>query len=366
MPLKCGIIGMPNVGKSTLFNALTASTAAEVANYPFCTIEPNFGSVNVPDQRLNILAGFVNSEKISPTTIEFIDIAGLVKGASQGEGLGNKFLSHIKSVDAILHVIRCFENEKITSVNSIFDPIKDLEIINTELMLADINTAEQRLTKINKDKTLSKEEIAKYKLLLEQYLQHLNEGKFLGEIKNLEKIPNTEFLTSKPVIYVCNVSEEEVFLNTENKYYNQILDIGKKSNIKNLKISSKLEYELSEIKDKLERENFLKSLGIHNSSLDKIIKLVYNVLNLKSFYTIGKKESKSWSFVEGIIAEHAAGLIHSDIKDGFIKAEVVKYQDYIEYKDINLIREKGKVRIEGKNYKVQDSDTIVFKFRKNT
>ncbi len=350
MPLKCGIIGLPNIGKSTLFNALTKSSTAETANYPFCTIDPNFGVVKLPDPKLLTLANLVYAEKITPTTIEFVDIAGLVKGASKGEGLGNKFLSHIKSVDAIIHVVKCFKN----SENEYLNPTNDIEIIETELLLADLNFVEQLL---KKSTTKTSDEIIK----LKQMHKHLSKGLSLRELNNIPKSIKKEFLTNKKVIFVLNTSENH--LNDLNKETKQVLSIlQKKEDTQNIILSAQIESELSEINDIEEKQQLMQELGIKGNILENLVKSVYKILELKSFYTVGKKETKAWSFKNGTIAQKAASLIHSDIEKNFIKVEVIKYPDFIQYKNESILREKGKIKIEGKFYEIQNEDILHFKF----
>ncbi|MBF8247049.1 MAG: redox-regulated ATPase YchF [Rickettsia sp.] len=352
MSLKCGIIGLPNIGKSTLFNALTQSSKAkaEMANYPFCTIEPNFGKVNLYDEKLFNLANLVDAEKISTASIEFVDIAGLVEGASKGEGLGNKFLSNIKSVDAIIHLVKCFSNE---GYNTSFDPLKEIDIIETELLLSDLNFVEQLLQKKKSD--LNKEELKKLH-------EHLAEGKELRELGNINLANKKEFLTNKKIIYVLNISEKN--LESLNKQTIETYNYLKNKNHPVIKLSARIEYELSEIKDIKEREEFMKELGIKSNALENLVKSAYKILDLSSFYTVGKKETKAWNYKNGINAQKAAALIHSDIEKNFIKVEVITYQDYMKYKSETSLKEKGKIRIEGKDYIIKPGDILHFRFNK--
>lgn len=361
--MKLGIVGLPNVGKSTLFNALTAA-GAEAENYPFCTIEPNVGIVQVPDNRLSLLAKLVNPEKITPATIEFVDIAGLVKGASHGEGLGNKFLSHIREVDAIVHVIRCFEDENITHVEGKINPVNDIEIINLELMLSDYEIVENRLNKVERmvkgDKSYKKE----YELL-NQLKISIENNKPLRNIKfeseEIDLIKSFGLLSLKPVLYVCNVSENDLLYEEENKYVKEVKEYAEKENSEVVVISGKIEAEISQL-NKDEKKIFLSELGLKESGLDKLINASYNLLGLMSFLTAGEKEVRAWTIKKGTKAQKAAGKIHSDIERGFIRAEVINYKDLLECGGTTQAKEKGLVRLEGKDYIVQDGDVILFRF----
>lgn len=363
MSLKCGIVGLPNVGKSTLFNALTASSTAEAANYPFCTIEPNVGIVAVPDDRLEKLAKIAVSAKIVPAYIEFVDIAGLVKGASKGEGLGNKFLAHIREVDAIIHLLRCFEDTDITHVHGKIDPLHDAEIIETELIIADLDSVERRLASSEKrlksgDKTL-KEQIE----LLQAAHRELSQG---NPVRNLissydkKSIDQLQLLTAKPVLYVCNVLEHEA--TTGNAFTKIIAEKAKQENTNYVVISSKIEAEIANLDQAEEKTEFLNSLGLDETGLGKIIKVAYNLLNLQSFFTIGPKEAHAWTFEKGTHAPQAAGIIHTDFEKGFIRAEVISYNDYLTLGGETKAKELGKMRLEGKEYKMQDGDVIHFRF----
>ncbi|HJD58657.1 MAG TPA: redox-regulated ATPase YchF [Rickettsia endosymbiont of Ceroptres masudai] len=362
MTLKLGIVGLPNVGKSTLFNALTASQAADAANYPFCTIEPNSSKVLVPDERLQRLASLAGSGKIIPSYIEFVDIAGLVKGASKGEGLGNKFLSHIREVDAILHVLRCFEDEDITHVHNKVDPIHDLEVIETELILADIESVEKRLATSEKRLKSGKTMAEQIELLKEVY-KVLADGKparVLNEILGSDNLKQLQLITSKPVLYICNVLEKDAAVG--NEFMQLVAERAKKENAKSVVISSKIEAEIALLESTEEKEEFLKFIGLDETGLSKVIKEGYNLLNFKSFFTIGPKEARSWTFKDGTLAPAAAGIIHTDFEKGFIRAEVIGYEDYINLGSEAKAKEVGKMRLEGKEYKMQDGDIVHFRF----
>ncbi len=363
MTLKLGIVGLPNVGKSTLFNALTASQAADAANYPFCTIEPNSSKVLVPDERLQRLASLAGSGKIIPSYIEFVDIAGLVKGASKGEGLGNKFLSHIREVDAILHVLRCFEDEDITHVHNKVDPIHDLEVIETELILADIESVEKRLATSEKRLKSGDKIMAEQIELLKEVYKVLADGKparVLNEILGADNLKQLQLITSKPALYICNVLEKDAAVG--NEFTKLVAERAKKENAKSVVISSKIEAEIALLESMEEKEEFLKFIGLEETGLSKVIKEGYNLLNLKSFFTIGPKEAHSWTFKDGTLAPAAAGIIHTDFEKGFIRAEVIGYEDYINLGSEAKAKEVGKMRLEGKEYKMQDGDIVHFRF----
>lgn len=363
MTLKLGIVGLPNVGKSTLFNALTASQAADAANYPFCTIEPNSSKVLVPDERLQRLANLAGSGKIIPSYIEFVDIAGLVKGASKGEGLGNKFLSHIREVDAILHVLRCFEDEDITHVHNKVDPIHDLEVIETELILADIESVEKRLATSEKRLKSGDKTMAEQIELLKEVYKVLADGKparVLNEILGADNLKQLQLITSKPILYICNVLEKDAAMG--NEFTKLVAERAKKENAKSVVISSKIEAEIALLESMEEKEEFLKFIGLKETGLSKVIKEGYNLLNLKSFFTIGPKEAHSWTFKDGTLAPAAAGIIHTDFEKGFIRAEVIGYEDYINLGSEAKAKEVGKMRLEGKEYKMQDGDIVHFRF----
>ncbi|NLV76256.1 MAG: redox-regulated ATPase YchF [Tissierellia bacterium] len=361
--MKLGIVGLPNVGKSTLFNALTAAKA-DAENYPFCTIEPNVGIVSVPDERLEMLAQLVKPEKITPATIEFFDIAGLVKGASKGEGLGNKCLSHIREVQAIVHVVRCFEDPNVTHVEGKINPINDIEIINLELMLSDLEIIENRLPKVEKmakgDKSYKKELdlLNKLKDSIDKNipLRNLN---FTSE--EIELVRNFNLLSLKPVLYVCNISEEDLIKEEENNYVQLVKQYADKEGSQVIAISGKIESEIA-LLDKEEKEIFLMELGLKESGLDRLIKASYDLLGLMSFLTAGPKEVRAWTIKKGTKAPQAAGKIHSDMEKGFIRAEVINYKDLIECGGSTQAKEKGLVRLEGKDYIIQDGDVVLFRF----
>lgn len=362
--MKIGVVGLPNVGKSTLFNAIT-NAGAESANYPFCTIEPNVGIVDVPDARLDTLGKLYNTQKITPASIEFVDIAGLVAGASKGEGLGNKFLSHIREVDAIVHVVRCFQNEKIIHVNGSVDPIRDIEIINLELALADLEQVTKIYEKNAKlvktgDKSLiqSVNLTEKIKNALENNLPARSVA-IEGE-EEVKIMKNLQLLTAKPVIYVANISEDDIG-SEDNEMVKKVKDYAQKEGAKAIVLSAKIEEELAGL-DKEEREAFKEELGIKESGLEKLISASYDLLGLMSFLTAGEKEVRAWTIKKGTKAPQAAGKIHTDFEKGFIKAEVLSYNDLIEAGSFLKAKEKGKVRIEGKDYVVQDGDVMLFRF----
>ena len=353
MGFKCGIVGLPNVGKSTLFNALTSSKNAQAANFPFCTIDPNIGIVDVPDDRLNILHKLSKSKKKINTNITFVDIAGLVKGASKGEGLGNKFLSHIRETDAIVHLVRCFKSEKIQHVNNKIDPISDLETIKTEILLADIDVIQKKLEK-NKKKLLSEKEIK----LLNECLQFLNKGKNI-EIKDkisLDYLNRNGLLSIKPKIIVCNVDEESL---TKGNEFTEII-FSKFSEEKIIMICADIEDQLSNL-EKNDKEKFMKEIGLEKTGLNKLIKAGYDLLNLDTFFTSGPEESKAWTIKKNTLAPEAAGVIHSDFEKHFIRAEAISYEEFIKYGSAEKSKENGKMRIEGKDYVVKDGDVLYFR-----
>lgn len=364
MSLKAGIVGLPNVGKSTLFNAITKKNIL-AANYPFATIDPNVGVVTVPDSRLTFLEELYVPKNTVPTSFEFTDIAGLVKGASKGEGLGNKFLSHIREVDAIVEVIRCFEDDNIIHVSGKVDPIEDIEIINVELILSDLEIIENRLSKIEKkaQTTKDKETIAEYEVL-KKCQDSLTKNIPLRQIEFTEDekllIKNFNFITAKPIIYVANVNEEDAVLG-KNKYTEEVRNFASKENAGVIVMCAKLESELAELEEQ-DKEAFLKELGIAHSGLDKLIFATYSLLGLETFFTVGKDECRAWTFKKGTNAKKAAGLIHSDIERGFIKAEIMKYNDLEELKDEKKVQEAGKLYLEGKDYIMQDGDIVYFRF----
>lgn len=362
MGLRCGIVGLPNVGKSTLFNCLS-SAKAEAANYPFCTIEPNVGVITVPDERIYNLAELIKPQKIVPTVIEFVDIAGLVKGASKGEGLGNKFLANIREVDAIIHVIRCFEDENVAHVGGAIDPVADKEILETELQLKDLESIERRIQKTEKIATSGDTNARKEMKVLESAKTHLEGGNSIRslEMGSLEvQILRNELqlLTSKPEIYVANVDEDAI---EGNEYVNQLKESIPDENREIITISASLESQIVEL-DEEDKQMFLQEYGLRESGLNKLIRASYHILDLITFFTGGEKEVRAWTIRKGSKAHQAAGLIHSDFERGFIRAEVIKYVDYVYYKSESACREAGKMFIEGKEYVVKDGDVMFFRF----
>lgn len=362
--MKIGIVGLPNVGKSTLFNAITKA-GAESANYPFCTIEPNVGMVCVPDKRIEELGKMYETQKTTYATIEFVDIAGLVKGASKGEGLGNKFLSHIRETDAIAHVVRCFEDDNIVHVNGKIDPIGDIETISLELVFADIETLEKRMDRVGKmTKSGDKKAIAEMELL-RRLKSHLEDGKPVRtfEMTDEEKdtLKDAFFLTDKKVIYVANVNESQLPTIDTDPYVQKVRDYAKAEGAEVIALCAKLEEELSELEDE-DKEMMMQDYGIQESGLDQLIKASYSLLGLISFLTSGKDECRAWTIKKGTKAPQAAGKIHTDFERGFIKAEVVSYEDLMKYGSYAATREKGLVRLEGKDYVVKDGDIILFRF----
>jgi len=363
MGFKCGIVGLPNVGKSTLFNALTETATAEAANYPFCTIEPNTGIVAVPDKRLKKLSELANSQKVIPAQMQFVDIAGLVSGASKGEGLGNKFLSHIREVDAIIHVLRCFEDTEITHVENTIDPLRDSEIIETELMLADLDSLDKQIQNLSK-KAKSNDPDAKKDLALMQNLHVLlSDGKPIRSADfdkdKLKKIKTFNLLTSKPVLYVCNVSEEDAVLG--NKFSKIIFDKAIQENCVSVIISGAIEAEIALLNDE-EKNEFLADLNLKESGLNRLIRKGFDLLGLLTFFTIGPKEARAWTLKKDSTAPEAAGAIHTDFQKGFIRAETISYDDYLNYKSEQAVKDSGRMRVEGSDYVVQDGDIFHFRF----
>ena len=360
--LTAGIVGLPNVGKSTLFNALVANAKATAANFPFCTIEPNTGIVAVPDERLKVLSDISTSVQTVPTRMEFVDIAGLVKGASQGEGLGNQFLSHIRAVDAIAHVVRCFDNDDIIHVAGSVDPIRDIDIINLELILADLAQIERRLDRTRKQARSNKEAQAEVDIL-EKLVEVLNAGKparqYSFSDEEAELVKGLELLTNKPIIYAANVSEDD--LGTGNSYVEQVREIAAAENAKVVIVSAQVESELVELPEE-ERLDFLESLGVKEGGLKSLIRATYELLGLRTYFTSGPKETRAWTIIAGMLAPQAAGVIHSDFERGFIRAETVAYEDLVATGAMKAAKEKGLVRSEGKEYVVQEGDVLLFLF----
>ena len=363
MGLTAGIVGLPNVGKSTLFNAITKKNIL-AANYPFATIDPNVGMVTVPDERLSVLEERETPERVVPATYEFTDIAGLVKGASKGEGLGNKFLSHIRECDAICEVVRCFEDENITHVEGGIDPIRDIEIINLELIMSDLEIAETRIGKIEKKATTTKDKEALAEVaVLKKTIDALEQNIPLRRVEYNEEeekiLKNFHFLTKKPIIYMANVSENDIL--TGNEYVEKVKDYASKETARVIMLSAKIESELSELNDE-DRKMFLEDLGLSGSGLDKLVYATYDLLGLQTFFTAGKDECRAWTFKKGMKAPECAGLIHTDFEKGFIKAEVTSYEDYLQYGSEKAAKEAGKMRLEGKDYVMQDGDIVYFRF----
>lgn len=365
MALKCGIVGLPNVGKSTLFNALTSSQNAEAANYPFCTIDPNVGSVIVPDERMDKLVEMYNPKKVIPSSIEFVDIAGLVKGASKGEGLGNQFLSHIREVNAIIHIVRCFDNDNVIHVHDKVDPKDDIEIIETELILRDMDTVEKRLEKNEKLKRTGDKKIILENEILAKLKEHFATGRlakyFVETLNDEEKeiVRGLQLLTDKPFLYVANVDENNA---NGNKYSEIVKEIAAKENASFMILSVQIESEISQLDTREEKKEFLKELGLNESGLDRLIKEAYSLLGLITFFTAGEKEVHSWTIPNGFTAPQAAGEIHTDFEKGFIRAEIMRYKDLIELGSEPAVKEKGLLKIEGKEYIMGDGDIVHFRF----
>ena len=372
MALQCGIVGLPNVGKSTLFNCLSnaknclSNAKAQSANFPFCTIEPNVGVITVPDERLNKLAELINPQRIVPTTVEIVDIAGLVKGASKGEGLGNKFLANIRETDAIIHVLRCFDDDNIVHVDGSVDPVRDKEIIDAELQIKDLETVDSRIAKVQKQAQTGGDKQAKqaYDVLC-KYKEALEQGKSARtvtfETKEEQKIAHELFLlTSKPVLYLCNVDENSAV--NGNKYVDAVREAVKDENAEILVVAAKIESEIAEFETYEERQMFLQEIGLEESGVSRLIKAAYKLLNLETFLTAGVQEVRAWTYHKGWKAPQCAGVIHTDFEKGFIRAEVIKYEDYINYGSEAAVKEAGKMSVEGKDYVVQDGDIMHFRF----
>ena len=363
MGFKCGIVGLPNVGKSTLFNALTETSSAEAANYPFCTIEPNSGIVSVPDKRLTSLSKLVQSQKVIPAQMQFVDIAGLVSGASKGEGLGNKFLSHIREVDAIIHVVRCFENTDITHVENSINPLRDSEIIDTELMLADLESLERQTQNMSK-KVKSNDTDAKNDLdLMKKLSRFLSDGIPIRLVdltdEEIKKIKTFNLLTSKPVLYACNVNEDDA--SNGNDFTKKIFDKAKTENCDAIIISGSIESEIAML-DETEKKEFLKDLNLEESGLNRLIRTGFNLLDLITFFTVGPKETRAWTIKNNSTAPEAAGIIHTDFQKGFIRAETISYDDYLNFKSEQAVKDAGRMRVEGADYIVKDGDVFHFRF----
>lgn len=364
MGFKCGIVGFPNVGKSTLFNALTATAAAEAANYPFCTIEPNVGRVSVPDERLTKLAQIAGSAKIIPTQLEFVDIAGLVRGASRGEGLGNQFLGHIREVDAIVHVVRCFENSDISHVEGNIDPLRDIDVIETELMLADLESLEKRLPALEKKLRIKDPQALLQYPLMERALELLKQGKPARFVQcapeEKRELQRLQLITTRPILYVCNVSENEAA--TGNPLTELVKDRAEKENARVAIISAAIEAEVASLDAEEEKAEFLQSLGLNETGLTRVIREGYALLDFITFFTIGPKEARAWTVEKGAKAPQAAGVIHSDFERGFICAETISYADYVSFQGEQGVKAAGKLRLEGRDYLVQDGDVFHFRF----
>jgi len=365
MGFNCGIVGLPNVGKSTLFNALTATAAAQAANFPFCTIEPNVGKVGVPDERLNVIAKIGGSAKIVPTQLEFVDIAGLVKGASKGEGLGNQFLSNIRETDAIIHVLRCFEDSDITHVDGSVDPIRDAETIETELLLADLESLEKQIANIERKAKGGDKEFKDQYAFMKRIKEALDEGKAARTVaaENPDEVSWSKqlgMLTAKPILYVCNVNEDDAA--EGNDFSAKVEEMARAQGASSVVICAAIESEIAQLESAEEKKEFLEAIGLKEAGLDRIIRAGYKLLGLHTYFTVGPKEARAWTVRQGAKAPEAAGEIHTDFEKGFIKAEVIAFDDYVSNNGEQGAKDAGKMRQEGKEYVVHDGDIILFRF----
>lgn len=361
--MKCGIVGLPNVGKSTLFNCLS-NAKAQAANFPFCTIEPNVGTVIVPDHRLNKLEELVNPQRVLPATVEIVDIAGLVRGASKGEGLGNQFLGNIRECNAIIHVLRCFENDNITHVDGDINPVRDKETIDTELQLKDLETVEKRFDKVKKVARVGDKNAQKELVLVEAVLKHLESGQSVRAFEATEDeqliIDDMQLLTNKPILYICNVDEASA--KEGNAYVEAVKNAVKGENAEVMYLAIATESDIAELEDYEEKQMFLEELGLEEPGINRVIRRAYRLLSLQTYFTAGVKEVRAWTIGEGFTAPQAASVIHTDFEKGFIRAEVISYEDYVKFGSENAVKEAGKLRVEGKQYIVKDGDVMHFLF----